>query len=168
MPAIGIADKTTLDNVNAKVGTANPASGDLTTLFKGLKLIADYVDTLEAIVGSNADASSAAGSVHAKLKDVKAAVTAIKPLPTGTLQWGGTGTSEKANTVLNISGAGWLISISPGGNYDSPATVSVQADGGTVRSWASPSFAYLPVRFTSSLLVKCSAASGAMALAILD
>jgi hypothetical protein len=55
MPSIPIADKPTLDQVLAYVdtlesliGTANPASpGDLTTLFKGLRLLANYVDELE-------------------------------------------------------------------------------------------------------------------------
>jgi len=55
MPSIGLADKITLDAVKALIGDANPVSGDLLTLFKGLKLIADYVDTLETKVGTNAD-----------------------------------------------------------------------------------------------------------------
>lgn len=76
MPSIPIADKPTLDQVLAYVdtletliGTANPASGDLTTLFKGLKLIADYVDTLEAKLGLNTDAAGTS-TVFARLAQI--------------------------------------------------------------------------------------------------
>ncbi len=77
MPTIPIADKPTLDQVLAYVdtletllGTANPASGDLTTVFKGLKLIADYVDTLESNLGTTGDAANAAGTVLARLAEL--------------------------------------------------------------------------------------------------
>lgn len=46
-----------MERLNALIGTANPASGDLLTLFKGLKLISDYVDTIEAKLGLNSDAA---------------------------------------------------------------------------------------------------------------
>lgn len=45
------------DTVETLIGAASPASGDLTTVFRGLKLIADYVDTLETKVGLNNDAA---------------------------------------------------------------------------------------------------------------
>jgi hypothetical protein len=215
-----------VDSLESLVGTASPASGDLTTLFRGLKLIVDYVDTLETKiglnndaagtttlfarlaqiagytdqvegyvdtveaglitvladlvtvkgytdtletnVGSNADASSATGSAHAKLKDVKAAVGLIKALPTGAAQWGGFGTSAQPNTALNISGSGWLYAVCAGGSYDSGQVISIQIDGGTVRSSGSPSWAFMPVRFASSLLVKGSVATSAIVVAVLD
>lgn len=65
-----IADKATLDAIAALVGTANPAVGDLTTIFRGLKLIADYVDTLETVLGATGDAAAATGTVEARLAEL--------------------------------------------------------------------------------------------------
>ena len=69
MPQLPIADKTTLDDVNAKTGTNTDAAGT-TTLFARLKQIYDYltgnlsttraakIDNLNATISSRATASS--------------------------------------------------------------------------------------------------------------
>lgn len=103
MPSIGIADKTTLDAVNTKVGTnadaagtstlfarlaqiagytdtletligtASPTSGDLTTVFKGLKLIADYVDELESrLTAARAGYLDYLNNLNTRLTDTRA------------------------------------------------------------------------------------------------
>jgi hypothetical protein len=95
MPSIGIADKATLDLIKAAVD-----------------LIASYTDalegdatTLKTNVGSNADASSSAGSVHAKIKELRATLlakniinygSAIKSIQRGTIALS---TSQTSNTA---------------------------------------------------------------------
>jgi len=72
-----VADKPTLDAVKVLIGDANPASGDLLTLFKGLKLIADYVDTLETKVGTNTDGAGT-GSIFARLAQIAGYVDSVE------------------------------------------------------------------------------------------
>ena len=64
-----VADKQTLDQVKALIGTASPSGGDLTTLFKSMKLIADYVDTLEARLGINTDPAGS-GTIFSRLTQI--------------------------------------------------------------------------------------------------
>jgi hypothetical protein len=89
------------DSVEGLIGTANPTTGDSSSLFNFLKLIYDlitakvgsntdpagtstlfaylaqiagYTDTLEGSLGQTTDAASSTGSAHAKLKDIKTAI----------------------------------------------------------------------------------------------
>lgn len=73
MPQLPIADKATLDAVNAKAGANTDPAGN-TTLFARLKQIYDY---LTGNLGSNASTASATGDIHAKLKDLKNQTTQI-------------------------------------------------------------------------------------------
>ena len=104
---------TVVDTLNTKVGT-NVDAGGTTTMFARLGQIAGYTDTLEGNLGSNSDASSASGSVHAKLKDIKTAVgSPIKSIQRGTIAFSDSKTSntatiaavDTAKTVLNFLGA---------------------------------------------------------------
>lgn len=147
MPTLPIADKATLDQVLAYVdtletllGTMSPAAGDLTTVFRGLKLIADYVDTLETKLGINTDtagtstvfsrlaqiagyidtletslgqtgdAASATGSANAKLAAM------LQRLGGGTRNlttyWTGLGfPATSTTTMLSVSGTGILYGL---------------------------------------------------------
>lgn len=157
------------DTLETKVGTNADGAGT-STLFARLAQIAGYTDNVETNLGSNADASSPTGSTHAKLKDVKDAVSALKALPAGAAQWGGTTTTDQSNTLLNISGAGWLYAVNIPGNNDSPGNASIRVDGGTIRGISGFGERFVPVRFTSSLVVKSSGTGGASswAVAVLD
>ena len=68
MPSIGIADKVTLDLIKGIVDDINLAVAALEDA------VGDSIGGIETNVGSNADASSASGSAHAKLKDIKSVV----------------------------------------------------------------------------------------------
>ena len=67
MPSIEIADKQTLDQVK----------NNLDQVSNSLTQTKSTVENTNTNVGSNADASSAAGSVHAKLKDLKTDVSGV-------------------------------------------------------------------------------------------
>lgn len=183
------------DQVEGLIGTASPAAGDLTTLFRGLKLIADYVDTLEtkvgtnadaagtltifarlaqiaayvdtleaglttltgytdtleANVGSNADVASSTGSAHAKLKDLKTALSTIKSLPAGSLQISTVPSTDVTNTLLNITGSGWLLGAGgSGGNF----AININSSG--IKEITVSNNVALLWRFNTSCVVKCS------------
>jgi len=169
MPEIGIADKTTLDAVNTKVGTnadaagtstlfarlaqiaeytdtletligtANPSSGDLTTLFKGLKLmetkvglntdgagtstvfarlaqIVGYVDTVESLIGTANPASGGTNTLFNYMKkiDDKSLVQTRQFYRTEV-----TIAPSSLTTVLDITGKGLLLGIVGFANSDS-------------------------------------------------
>lgn len=100
MAEIYIADKPTLDTVNAKMDAAVSTRAAQTT-----------ANTINTNIGSNADASSASGSVHAKLKDIKSAVGAVATLPKARSIIKGsfnTGNNVTPQTVLSLNGPGSL------------------------------------------------------------
>lgn len=86
MPQLPIADKTTLDAVNAKAGTNTDAAGT-TTLFARLKQIYDYltgnlsstraakIDNLNATVSSRADGAYYTSTRAVKLDNLDAAIS---------------------------------------------------------------------------------------------
>lgn len=141
MPQLPIADKTTLDAINAKAGANTDAAGT-TTLFARLKQIYDYltgnlsstVNTINTNVGSNADASSATGSVHAKIKDIKNSLppqSSIKSVQRGFHS----GNTDTNNITINISSVDpskcFVLIDSSGGYYNNmayePVLVSLTA-----------------------------------------
>ena len=75
MPQIGIADKITLDAIKTKVDTNLDAK---------VSALNTNINTVKTNVGSNSDAASATGSVHAKLKQILAAMPSITQDPYGT------------------------------------------------------------------------------------
>lgn len=79
-----VADKETVDTVNANVGSNVDASSATGSVHGKLKYANERIVTINSNtnatntnVGSNADASSSTGSVHAKLKDIKTFVNGI-------------------------------------------------------------------------------------------
>jgi hypothetical protein len=68
MPSIGLADKFTLDAIKTAVDIIDGIVDTITS----------NVSTILTNVGSNADASSASGSVHAKIKELRTQVVAIQ------------------------------------------------------------------------------------------
>jgi hypothetical protein len=107
-------------------------------------------------IGTNADVASATGSAHAKLKDIKNAVSALESLSTGVFQFSTIGTTDGANTILNVSGSGWLLGVQGGSfsiNIDGGGIkqIVITASGGIVLLW----------RFNTSCVVKSSSAASA-------
>ncbi len=96
MAEIYIADKPTLDSVNTKMDASISSRAAQTT-----------VNTINSNVGSNADAPSASGSVHAKLKDLKTAVSSSgKTLRSRFFTESGTFTVPSGVTEVFITGTG--------------------------------------------------------------
>jgi len=105
-------------------------------------------------IGTDADVASATGSTHAKLKDIKSAVSALKSLSTGTFQFSTIGSADGANTILNITGSGWLLGAQG-------AEFSINIDGGGIKQiLTTPSGGiFLLRRFNTSCVVKSSSAA---------
>lgn len=97
-----------VDTLKTLIGTASPASGDLSTLFRGLKLIADYVDTLETKVGLNSDAAGSS-TLFARLAQIAGFVDTLETL-VGTASPGTAGTDtlfkylKKVNDAVVLNG----------------------------------------------------------------
>lgn len=112
-----------VDTLETKVGTNADAAGT-NTLFARLAQIAGYtdqvegyVDTLESVlgtvntsVGSNADASSSSGSVHAKLKDLKSYTVEVHTIGQGNYN-NMASVAGTWYTVINVTGKGKLFHV---------------------------------------------------------
>ncbi|AEG61690.1 hypothetical protein [Desulforamulus ruminis] len=85
-------------------------------------------DTINTNVGSNADVSSATGSIHGKLKDIKANISSLASTK-GPIGASGSSavTSDSYITVLDISGPGLLHSIRVS------SSISNSVDGAGIR-----------------------------------
>ena len=113
MPEIYIADKQTLDNVHSKVDAANTninaiksktdANLDATISSRASQAT---VNTINTNVGSDSDAASASGSLHAKIKDLQnridriGAGAGIKSVQRGLTVLAG---REDTERIINIS-----------------------------------------------------------------
>jgi hypothetical protein len=163
MPSFGIADKITLDAVKTAVD-----------------LIKTYTDSLETNVGSDVDAASASGSVHAKLKqllsdyttaragkidNLDAAISTRFPDITGYTQAGYTASvGASTATVCNVNGRG-IASITFSGvdqnDFDScyaPGTgnASLTVDGVALTALNGYMSGSVWVAFNSSFLFQIS------------
>ena len=143
MPEILLPTKTQVETLDTKVGT-NVDVGGTITLFARAKQIYDNIVTN---LGSNADASSATGSVHAKLKDIKdnagSAIDVTRCIPF--TKESNVKTIVVANTyetLLSISGKGFLTEailqmIDTQVSYGIKITID-----GTVVAWSSTANRY--------------------------
>lgn len=122
------------DTLETLLGTANPASGDLTTLFRAAKLldtklgtnadaagtatlfarlaqIAGYTDTLETSLGQTGDAANATGSANAKLAALLQRVGGGSTNATYFTSGSAGFAANSTTTILNISGNGLFCGI---------------------------------------------------------
>lgn len=134
-----VADKVTLDSVKTKVDTnldVKVSTLATQTSVNSVSNIAgttnNNVNTVINNVGSNSDASSSSGSVHAKLKELRSLLVA-KPAAMGFLNGTFSTTSTTWTTALNISGAGCLqalrVTYSLATNSSIAGCVRVTLDG---------------------------------------
>ncbi|MFX4261050.1 hypothetical protein ACOBQJ_02490 [Pelotomaculum propionicicum] len=129
------------DTVEGLIGTANPATGDLTTVFKGLKLITDYVDTLETKLGLNTDPAGT-NTVFARLAqmagytdtlETNLAAGFIRSIQRGTSAGAGNVTITAVNTAKTM-----VLSASKGsaGYVAARGSVSLTPSGGNILGYA--------------------------------
>lgn len=155
-------------------------------------LIGALIGWLSYHLGLRTDVASATGSLHAKIADLKTYVDTLESL-VGTASPGASGTdtlfkylrkadfasktfttnaptaSAQTNTILSISGAGYIVSLYSNG----AASWTIQIDGGsiyTISADAAHRLPLSPIRFNTSLVVKASVVggNGCNAWAILD
>jgi len=114
-------------------------------------------------IGTQIDIASSTGSIHAKLK-------ALKSLPIGTATWGGVNSADSANTLLNITGSGFLLYIHSSDNTGTGKQFTIQVDGGTLKQFNLFGGQFFGLRFNTSLLVKSVSTPGVQyhAAAVLD
>jgi len=173
MPALPIADKATVDTINTNVGSnadTSSATGSVHAKLKDLKAAlgaindaanaagsanAKLAETL-ARIGATNDAANALGSVNAKLRDIKASTGNSIPFRTGTRASSLGTTNAKTQTHLDITGSGYLMTLTSSGNM-SADIYSVQIDGGPILAVHSPAgTAFLGWRFNSRLIVRAN------------
>lgn len=96
-----LSDTTTLKNSTSTITDDIATLKTNSTEIKNeLTTVKNYTDTVEANVGSNNDASSPYGSVHSKLKDIKANLggSSIKSIQRGTYSMG---SSTSGNVTIS-------------------------------------------------------------------
>lgn len=143
----------------ASIGANTDAAGTI-TVFARLKQIYDYlasvlsstraakidsidatvssrasqasVNTISTNVGSNADAASASGSLHAKLKDMKSAISQSDDYyPNTSFSFGSANNSW--STIFNVSGEG-ILNLDVGGSVLNDTELRITIDGGSAVS----------------------------------
>ncbi|HBV95624.1 MAG: hypothetical protein JL50_10045 [Peptococcaceae bacterium BICA1-7] len=94
-------------------------------------------------------------------------IPALKALPGGTSQYGGANyTAPDVNTLLSVTGSGFLMFISCSSNGGNGAYT---IDGGSTRVFVlSLGIAFIGARFETSCVVKMSANNGNIARVVLD
>ena len=148
MPEILLPTKAQVETIDTKVGTNADVAGT-TTLFGRLKQSYDNISTIITNigtvitnVGSNADASSATGSVHAKLKDIKAnggvAIDVTNCIPFHVEGYMNVAATSQYETLKSISGKGFLKEaiIQDYSGASGSVKMKITVDGSVV-SWTS-------------------------------
>lgn len=127
---IFLADKATQDAIKTNtdlIGTKSPTTGGTDTLFKFLKQINDYVDTVEALLGTTG-AAAGTGSVFARLAQIAGGTDSLKvevgastdvANPNGSVH-GKLASLQKASTPTRSFAHPWLPAFGDGadGNFN--------------------------------------------------
>lgn len=130
---IYLADKQTLDDTKTQVDSVKVDTGSIlintNTIKSDVSTIKTYTDLIENNLGSNSDGVSATGSVHAKLKDIKANLGNGNIYSKLIAKSYSTNIGYDNTALLNITGKGMLKSITFGGSANDSYGIVVMIDG---------------------------------------
>ena len=118
------------------------------------------LDIVNTNLGSNADASSPSGSIHAKLKAIATSITSLispKTYYSGTFSTA----STSLQTALSITGIGEIVGIVVGGQ----GTARITVDGSVILDGSFSGSNYLCLAITSTG-IGLAAASGKVLLKV--